>query len=140
MNKANLIGRLTKDPELRYLPETGTAMCRFTIAVDRGMSKNQKQEAEAAGKPTADFIGIIAWGKTAEFAANYLTKGLQVGISGRIQTSSWVADDGSRRYGTDILAEQIHMIEWKNSQGNNQGNNDYGLEGFHPADNEDIPF
>ena len=136
MNKANLIGRLTKDPELRYLPETGTAMCRFTIAVDRGMSKDQKHKAEAAGKPTADFIGIIAWGKTAEFAANYLTKGLQVGISGRIQTSSRVADDRSRRYGTDILAEQIHMIEWKN----NQGNNDYGLEGFYPADNEDIPF
>lgn len=136
MNTAQLIGRLTRDPELRYL-QTGTAMARFTIAVDRGMSKEKKQEAEAAGKQTADFIGIVAWGKTAEFAANYLRKGMQTAVEGRIQTSSWTAEDGSTRYGTDIVANQIHMIEWPDKQGNQGGMN---IPGFHPTDNDDIPF
>ncbi|WP_230143853.1 single-stranded DNA-binding protein, partial [Clostridium neonatale] len=83
MNKVVLIGRLTKDPELRFTPGTGAAVTTFTLAVNRYNSKTQQNEA--------DFIPIVIWGKQAESAANYLTKGSQAAISGRIQTRSYEA-------------------------------------------------
>lgn len=91
MNNTVIIGRLTRDPELRYLPGNGTAVSNFNLAVDRDLSKDKKQELESKGQPTADFINIVAWGKTAEHCANYLVKGRLVGIQGRIQTGSYVA-------------------------------------------------
>ena len=77
MNSVVLIGRLTRDPELRFIPSTGMAVTKFTLAVDREMSREKKQEAASQGKQTADFIGITVFGKTAEISANYLSKGSQ---------------------------------------------------------------
>ncbi len=131
MNNVNLIGRLTRDPELRYLT-TGTATCNFTLAVDRGLSKEKKQEMEAKNQPTADFIRIVVWGKAAENAANYLVKGRLVAIQGRIQTGSY-EKDGQRVYTTDINAQQVEFLEWGDKQNNTP-------EGYTPTDNEDIPF
>ena len=132
MNNTVLIGRLCADPELRYLP-TGTATCNFTLAVDRGLSKDKKQEMEAKNQPTADFLRIVVWGKMAESCANFLAKGRLVAVQGRIQTGSY-EKDGQRVYTTDINAQQVEFLEWGDKK-------DYsGIEGFHPTDNEGIPF
>ena len=113
VNNCILIGRLTRAADLRYLQGTGTAVSNFTLAVDKELSKAKKEEFEAAGKPTADFINIVAWGRTAEAVANYTSKGLKVAIQGRIQSRSWVADDGTRRYATEVVAERVEFLEWK---------------------------
>lgn len=142
MNKAILIGRLVADPELRYL-QNGTAVANFTLAVDRGMSKQKKQEAEAAGQQTADFIRVVAWGKTAENVANYLKKGLQTAVDGRIQTGSYTNDQGQKVYTTEVNANYVEFIEWPDKdQGSGGYNQDTygGIEGFYPTDNDDIPF
>ena len=121
MNNVSLIGRLTRDPELRYT-QSGVAVVRFNIAVDRRMSKQRKREAEAANQPTADFISCTAWNKTAEFInctawrqtaeliANYFKKGNRIGVTGRIQTGSY-EKDGQTIYTTDIVADSIDFIE-----------------------------
>lgn len=160
MNNVVLIGRLTRDPELRYTSGTGNAMCRFTLAVDRGLSREKKMEMEQKGQPTADFIGITAWGRTAELVANYLAKGRQVAVQGRIQTSSYEGQDGNRIYRTDVIADRVEFIGGNTSQGSqggsgfNQGNNynqnagfnqnvndDFGLgDDAFPLNDEDIPF
>lgn len=138
MNNVVLIGRLTKDPELRYIQGNGTAVSTFTLAVDKGLSRDKKQEMESQNKPTADFIRIVVWGKQAENAANYLVKGRLVGIQGRIQTGSYEANDGTKRYTTDVVANQVEFLEWGDKQNNEY---DYlGMEGFQPVDNDDIPF
>ena len=143
MNSVCLIGRLARDPEPRYA-QTGTAMCRFTVAVDRRLSKQKRQEAEAAGQPTADFISCTAFGATAELIANYHRKGSQIGIEGRIQTGSY-EKDGRKIYTTDVLVNSIAFVGSKNNSdgGNYQNSNsqqDYSDEGFFPVDNDDIPF
>ena len=117
MNCVSLIGRLVRDPELRYA-QTGTAMCRFTIAVDRRMSKQKRQEAQANNQPTADFIGCTAFGQTAELIANYHRKGSQIGIDGRIQTGSY-EKDGRTIYTTDVVVNNLTFIS--TNQGQNQG-------------------
>lgn len=127
-----------KDPELRYLP-TGTPNCSFTLAVDRGLSKQQKEQCEANGKPTTDFIRIVVWGKSAENSANYLAKGRLVAIQGRIQTSSYTDNSGNKKYSTDVIASNVEFLEWKDKQDNQPENNWYP-EGFHPTDSDDIPF
>ncbi len=109
MNQAVLIGRLTKDPELKYTPQ-GTAVCNFTLAVDRELSREKKDQAQANGQATADFIRIVAWGKQGENCANYLHKGSQCAVHGRIQTGSYEAADGSRRYTTDIVANRVEFL------------------------------
>lgn len=140
MNNLSLIGRLTKDPELRYT-NSGMAVCRFTLAVDRGLSKDKKIEAENKGQPTADFIGITAFGKTGELVSSYMSKGQQLGITGRIQTSSYKGQDGKTVYRTDVIADRVYFIS--NGNGNNKKENaqvdDFGLgEDAIPLD--DIPF
>ena len=97
MNKVVLIGRLTKDPELRYTPGTGTAVSTITLAVDRYNSKKQQREA--------DFIPVVVYGKQAESLANYLSKGSPAAVSGRIQTRSYDAKDGTKRYVTEVVAD-----------------------------------
>lgn len=149
MNNVVLIGRLTRDPELRYIPGSGTAVARFSIAVDRGLSREKKQEMESKNQPTADFINILVWGKPAENCANYLVKGRLVGIQGRIQTGSY-EKDGVRRYTTEVVANNVEFLEWgdtnrsqgsQGSQGFGDSSFDFGgIEGFHPTDNDDIPF
>ncbi|MFL0197930.1 single-stranded DNA-binding protein [Clostridium sp. WILCCON 0269] len=146
MNKVVLIGRLTKDPELRFTPGMGKAVTTFTIAVDRRFSKDGQKEA--------DFIPIVVWGKQAESTANYMSKGKLIGISGRIQTRSYESRDGIRKYVTEIIAEEVQFLEWGqkavNSTNNetlsedfsrNSGFNEdiYG-EDITPVDDGDIPF
>ena len=144
MNNVTLIGRLTKDPELRYIP-SGTAVCTFSLAVDKGLSREKKQEMESKNQPTADFINIVVWGKIGENCANYLAKGRLVGVQGRIQTGSYEAKDGTKRYTTDVVASSVDFLErgdnTSKASGSNEAPLDYsGIEGFHPADNDDIPF
>ena len=133
LNNCVLIGRMTRDADLRYLPNTGIPVVNFALAVDKELSKDKRAEFEAAGKPTADFINIVAWGRTAEAVANYTEKGLKVAIQGRIQSRSWTADDGTRRYATEVVAERVEFLEWKDKQNNIP-------DGFYPVDNENIPF
>lgn len=137
MNNVSLIGRLTRDPELRYIP-SGTAVTRFSIAVDKGLSRDKKQEMESNNQPTADFINIVVWGKVAENCANYLQKGRLVGVSGRIQSGSY-EKDGRRVYTTDVVANQVEFLEFGDKKDNT--NTDFGgIDGFHPTDDDDIPF
>lgn len=136
MNNFNGIGRLTRDPEMRYT-QNGDAVCSFSIAIDKGLSKEKKQEWESQGKATADFINIVTWRGTAEFAANYLKKGQLVGITGSLQSGQY-EKDGITRYTTDINCNNITMIDWgdkKENTGDYQGNQD-----FHPVANDDVPF
>ncbi|SCG82703.1 Single-stranded DNA-binding protein 3 SSB 3 [Proteiniborus sp. DW1] len=141
MNSVILIGRLTRDPDLRYL-QTGMAVSRFSLAVDKDLSKEKKQEFESKGQPTADFINIVVWGKQAENCANYLVKGRLVAIQGRIQTGSYTAEDGSKRYTTDVVAERVQFLEYKDKQSNQQSyqQSDFEVSGFRPTDDDDIPF
>lgn len=140
INNIVLIGRLVRDPELRYL-QTGTANTTFTLAVDKGLSKEKKQEMESRNQPTADFIRIVVWGKQAESSAQYLAKGRLVAVNGRIQTGSY-EKDGIRHYTTDVVANQVQFLEWGDKKDNNI-NDDFDfpdIEGFQPTDNDDIPF
>lgn len=136
MNSVNLVGRLVRDPELRYT-NGNNAYVRFTLAVDRRLSKEKRQEAESKNQPTADFISCVAWGKTAETIANYLSKGSQVGIDGKIQTGSYEKDDGTKVYTTDVLVTGMTFVGNKNSINRNT---EPEPSGFYPVDDEDIPF
>ena len=112
MNKAILMGRLTKDPEVRYSQgEQSTAIARFTLAVDRRFKKDGDQQ-------TADFIGCVAFGRLGEFAEKYLHKGTKVVVTGRIQTGSYTNKDGQKVYTTDVVVEECEFAESKNSGGN----------------------
>lgn len=113
MNKVILIGRLTRDPEVRYSNgDTNTAIARYTLAVDRRF----KREGEAS----ADFIGCVAFGKSAEFAEKYLRQGTKIAITGRIQTGSYTNRDGQKVYTTDIVVEEQEFAESKASSGTKQ--------------------
>ena len=103
MNIAILIGRLTKDPELRYIASTGRAVASFSIAVDRTFVGKD-------GQKQTDFFNIIVWGKQAENAANYLAKGSQVAIRGQIQNRSYETPNGEKRYVTEIIAENVQFL------------------------------
>jgi single-strand DNA-binding protein len=148
LNNVALIGRLTRDPELRYIPNSGTAVSTFTLAIDKAVSREKKQEMESRNQPTADFVNIVVWGRMAENCAQYLVKGRLVGVNGRIQSGSYEAKDGTKRYTTDVVAQNVEFLEWgdKNdrndkSSGFESQEKDYsGIEGFHPVGNDDIPF
>ena len=136
MNKVILMGRLTRDPEVRYSQgEQATAVARYTMAVDR-RGRNQEN--------SADFIQCVAFGKAAEFAERYLHKGTKIVLTGRIQTGSYTNKDGQRVYTTDIVAEDQEVAENSNVGGYNtqpapapQSGND----GFMPAgDDSELPF
>lgn len=111
MNSAILIGRLVRDPETRYT-QSGIATAQFTLAVDRNLSRDKRQEMESKGQPTADFIRIMTWGKTAELCGNYLSKGKMTAIQGRIQTGSYKNKQGQTVYTTDVVAESVKFLEW----------------------------
>lgn len=114
MNKVILIGRLTKDPELRYT-SSNIATASFSIAVDRNFT-NQNGEREA------DFINIVVWRKQAENCKNYLTKGSQVAIDGRIQTRSYDGQDGQKRYVTEVVADNVQFLGTKSGNAGNSNN------------------
>lgn len=133
MNSVSLIGRLVRDPELRYA-QNGTAMCSFTIAVDRVMSKQRRQEAEANNQPTADFIRCIAFRQTAELIANYHRKGSQIGIEGRIQTGSY-EKEGRTIYTTDVVVNSLTFIGSSQGGGQAQGGFNQNQGGFNNQNN-----
>lgn len=143
MNNVVLTGRIAKDLELKYT-QNGKAYCRFTLAVDRGMSKEKKQEAEANGQPTVDFINCVAWGKVAETINRYTAKGKKILVNGSIETGSYTAQDGSKRYTTDVLVNRIEILEFADSNNtNSQDTRPFGQFDEMPyqeATNEDIPF
>jgi len=139
MNNVVLIGRLTKDPELRYIPQSETAVASFTLAVDRPLSKEK----------AADFIRIVTFGKTAELCEKYLAKGRQVGISGRIQTGSYKDKDGKTVYTTEVYADRVEFLGGGDRNGGEGGSFDRPQkeapsipEGFQALDedDDDIPF
>lgn len=123
MNNVVLMGRLTRDPELRYVQANGnTAVVRFNIAVDKNLSREKRQEMESRNQPTADFINCVAWGKLGENITKYTGKGLRVLVTGRIQTGSYERD-GQRVYTTEVLVNNIEFIDWKDGNNSNYSNN-----------------
>lgn len=117
MNKCELVGRLTRDPEVRYSQgENTSCIARFSIAVNRRF-KN------AEGNYEADFINCVAFGKSGEFVEKYFKKGMAIGITGRIQTGSYTNKDGVKVYTTDIVVEEAEFVESKGSGGNNVSTN-----------------
>ena len=124
MNKVILMGRLTRDPEVRYSQgENAMAVARYTLAVDRRVSRNNQN-----GEQTADYIQCVAFGRSGEFAEKYFRKGMKVLVTGRIQTGSYTNKDGQRVYTTDVVVEDQEFAESKNASQNNGGG------GFAPAD------
>lgn len=103
MNVAILIGRLTKDPELKYIPSTGKAVAKFSIAVDRPFSTKD-------GQKQADFFNIVVWGKMAENCSNYLSKGSLAGVKGPIQNRNYDNQSGEKRYITEIIANEVQFL------------------------------
>lgn len=110
MNKVILVGRLTKEPEVRYsqTAQGNTTIARYTLAVDRKFKKD--------GEQSADFIGCVAFGKLGEFAEKYLNKGTKIAIVGRIQTGNYTKQDGSKVYTTDVVVEECEFAESKGQQ------------------------
>ena len=140
MNSVILIGRLIKDVELRYTQSSNATYARFTLAVDKGMSKDKKQELEAKGQQTADFINIVVWGKQAENCQKYLQKGRNVAIQGRLQSGSYTAQDGTKKYTTEVWAERVQFIDWgEKKEDHTQPFGQFDLP-YEETSNEDIPF
>jgi len=129
LNRIILIGRLTKDPELRYTPN-GVAVASFTIAVNRSRPNQQ-------GEREADFIPVVVWQKQAENCANYIGKGSLVAVEGRLQVRTYDAKDGQRRWVTEVVAESVRFLE-KREGGSPSGNSSLGNEVDFTDD--DIPF
>lgn len=154
MNNVVLIGRLVRDPDLRFIPSTGRAVANFSLAVDKGLSREKKEEFKAQGKQTADFINIVVYGKPAENCANYLAKGRMCAINGRISTRSYTANNGERKYITEVVANNVEFIEWGEKRQPTSGgsggvsSNDNPFDNFtddendifQPVDDEEIPF
>ena len=126
MNKVVLVGRLTKDPELRYAAGSGIPTSKFTVAVNRQGKKDE-----------ADFINCVAFNKTAETIANYLVKGRKIAIAGRIQTDSYTAQDGTKRYTTNVVVETFEFCDSSNKS--NSSNNSID-DDVTPVDDGDMPF
>lgn len=143
MNKVILMGRLTRDPDVRYSQgEKSTAVARYTLAVDRKFKKD--------GDASADFINCIAFGKNGEFAEKYLRQGTKIAVVGRIQTGSYTNKDGIKVYNTDVVVEEHEFAESKKAAGENSGNASKQSNAF-PTDkggfmnipdeiDEEIPF
>ena len=138
MNKVILIGRLVKDGELGYTPGAGTPVMKFTIAVDNYNSKTQEKGA--------DFIPVVLWGKAAESLAQYLFKGTQVAVAGRISTRSYDAKDGSKRYVTEVTAEMFNGVKLLGGKriDSNKSEDVFGGMNFEndimPVDDGEMPF
>ncbi|MBD5106298.1 MAG: single-stranded DNA-binding protein [Lachnospiraceae bacterium] len=116
MNKVILMGRLTRDPEVRYSQgENPMAIARYTLAVDRRFSRNNNDDQ------SADFIGCVAFGRSGEFAEKYFRKGIKVLVTGRIQTGSYTNKDGVKVYTTDVVVEDQEFAESKNSSSQEGG-------------------
>lgn len=137
MNKVIIIGRFTRDPEIKYTTgENATATARFSLAVNRRF-KNKE------GNYDADFINCVAFGKTAEFIEKYFTKGMAIGITGRIQTGSYTNKEGQKVYTTDVVVEETEFVESKNkgtddNVPNNNANSNSDFE--ETVSDDEMPF
>ena len=152
MNQVVLIGRLTRDPELRFIPSSGTPVTRFSIAVARQFKKE--------GQPDADFFNIVVWGKPAESAAQYLVKGRLVAVNGNMRNNNYEDKNGVKHYNIEIVASRVEFLEWatntnsnrpqsqNNTQYQNNQNNPQKPQGYQQDYNgfqaidgdDDIPF
>lgn len=141
MNNVSLMGRLVRDIEMKTTA-TGLAISSFTLAVDKGLSKDKKQELEAMNKPTADFIRCIAFGKTAEILEQYVGKGNRLAIEGRIQTGSYDNQQGQKVYTTDIIVDRFSFIDFKDSDSGYQQPQPQEeiTQGFVPFEDNEMPF
>lgn len=135
MNKVCLIGRLTKDPEVRYTQNNNTLVANFNIAINRRFAKE-------GDEVQADFIPIIAWAKTGEFCSKHFRKGQQVGICGRIQTRNWEDDQGQKHYATEVVAEEVYFADSKreNSSSDPFANSTFETNDFAITSGDDLPF
>ena len=129
MNKVFLIGRMTSEPELRYT-DSQVAVLRFNIAIDRGRDKNGNDKG-------ADFPSVLAFGRTAENLSKFVGKGNRVAIDGRIQTGKYTKQNGDTVYTTDVIADRVEFIDWKES-GTKPDNR--APEGFEAISDDDVPF
>jgi single-strand DNA-binding protein len=130
MNKAILMGRLTKDPETRYTQTNNIQVTSFTLAVNRRFTKDGEQQA--------DFINIVSWNKTAEFVSKYFRKGQQVGVIGRIQTRNYDDDKGVKHYITEVIAEEVYFADSKKE---GQANTTIDTTNdFEISNSDDLPF
>ena len=145
INKAILMGRLTRDPELRHT-NSGTAVCSFSIAINNGFGENAQ----------TDFINCVAWNKTAEFVSKYFSKGKMIIVIGRISTRSWDGPDGKKNYATEVVANEVAFGESKRDGGDYGSASSFGSAsapesipampamddgGFSPLDtDDDLPF
>ena len=136
MNNVVLIGRLTRDPEVRYTAGTQMAVAKFTVAIDDGFGEKKR----------TNFIPVTVFGKTAESCEKYLAKGRLVGVQGKIQTGSYTNKDGATVYTTDVVADKVEFLEWGDRaerpaapRQSGMGGFDVAPEGFSAID-EDIPF
>lgn len=126
MNKVVLVGRLTRDPEVRYSQgDSSTAVARYTVAVDRRFKRDNE--------PTADFIPCVVFGRSAEFAEKYFRQGMRVSISGRIQTGSYTNKDGVRVYTTDVIVEEQEFAESRAESEANRGAFQYSAPNQAPS-------
>ena len=140
MNKVVLMGRLTKDPEVRYTKTNNTMVASFSLAVNRRFAA-QGEERQA------DFINIVAWSKTGEFCSKYFKKGQQVGIIGRIQTRTWDDENGQKRYATEVVAEEAYFADSKrDGEASSNFENTFGTTMSNNAEfqvdssDDDLPF
>ena len=139
MNKVILMGRLTKDPEVRYTQNTNTLVASFSLAVNRRFAK-------AGEERQADFINIVAWNKTGEFCSKYFKKGQQVGIIGRIQTRNWEDESKQKHYITEVIAEEAYFADSKKDGdaganfANTFGNTVSENSEFSVSSDDDLPF
>ena len=130
INKAILMGRLTRDPELRHTGN-GTAVCSFTIAIDNGYGDNR----------TTDFINCVAWNKTAEFVEKYFSKGRLIIVVGRIQTRTWEGQDGKKNYATEVVVDEAHFTGSRADEGGARPTGGFGAPaGNAPANNASPSF
>lgn len=130
MNAVHLIGRLTKDPELKNT-QSDLAMTSITIAIDRGKDRDGQDKG-------ADFPRVQVFGKTAENVCKFCEKGRLIGVEGRIQTGSYEKQDGTKVYTTDVVANRIEFLEWAGKK--EQNAEPQNQDGFVPVDEDDIPF
>lgn len=139
MNQVIIIGRLVRDPEVRYNPNGEKAVCNFTLAVDKGLPKDKKAEYEEKGYATADFINVVAFGKMGETLQNYCCKGGRLAVIGRLSTRKYETKSGEKSIWTEVLANNVDIIDFKdkNTLYDDEVEDESTFETFNDAN---IPF
>ena len=138
MNKVILMGRLTRDPEVRYTQTSNTLVASFSLAVNRRFTRPGEERQ-------ADFINCVAWNKTGEFVSKYFKKGQQVGVVGRLQTRTWDDDKGQKHYITEVVVEETYFADSKRDGAGDSFENTFGTavsgsQEFQVSSDDDLPF